>query len=638
MILKLKNIKKEYKISKKYNEVIFNNLNLSFKSGEFVCILGESGAGKSTLMNIIGGLDSSYEGNIYVDNVNLKSINLDNYRRENIGFIFQNFNLISNLTVLENVMIKLDMSKISIKDKISKSKQILKELGLEKEIHKRPNELSGGQRQRVAIARTLVTDPDIILADEPTGALDSENSIKVLEILKGISEKGKLVIVVTHSQKVLDYSSRLITIDDGQVMTDEVISEVDIENEHTSSKQKNISFLTSLKFGIRNIINNLKRNILISLASSIGIVGIIISLYIGDGVKDYIDNEINNKANPKILDIKKKGTNELYEVDYFNSEDINNILSVKNIKKIYKQSIYTNSASISFNNQKYDLVTFSSYNNIDEDELEEGKLPKDNEIVISKYLADKIVSNENYSSILGKEIDLYILDNSSTEPFIINEKVKISGIYKRDKLSIIADSMYGYISYSNLNTIYNKNSKKLLPTNLSVEVDDEDNIDMVKKNVDSLGFECTSSSSLLEDIYSYLDIATFILSSFSILSLIVSSIMIMIIMHINVVERTKEIGILRSLGARKKDIKRIFKSEALILGLVVGSISIIISNLISFLIKDIIYNNFEINFTSIKGEFMLMGILLSTIICIISSLIPASKASKVDPVDALRYE
>lgn len=638
MILKLKNIKKEYKISKKYSEVIFNNLSLSFKSGEFVCILGESGAGKSTLMNIIGGLDSNYEGNIFIDDVNIKNTNLDNYRRDNIGFIFQSFNLIPNLTVLENVMIKLDMSKVSLKDKISKSKEILKELGLEKEIHKRPNELSGGQKQRVAIARTLVTDPDIILADEPTGALDSANSIKVLEILKEISKKGKLVIVVTHSKKVLDYSSRLITIDDGQVLTDEVISDVNLEKEHTSTKQKKISFLTSIKFGIRNIINNLKRNILISLASSIGIIGIIISLYIGDGVKDYIDKEINNKANPKILDIKKKGTNELYEVDYFNSEDINNILNIKNIKNLYKQAIYTNSVSISFNNQKYDLVTFSSYNKINEDELEEGKIPKDNEIVISKYLADKMVSDENYTNILGKEIDLYVLDNSTSEPFIISEKVKISGIYKRDKISIIADSMYGYISYSNLNKIYTKNSKNLMPTNISVEVDDKDNIDIVKNSINKLDFECTSSSNVLEDIYSYLDVATFILSSFSILSLIVSSIMIMIIMHINVVERTKEIGILRSLGARKKDIKRIFQSEALILGLVVGSISVIISNLISFLIKDIVYNNFEINFTGINGKFMILGILLSTIICVISSLIPASMASKIDPVEALRYE
>lgn len=638
MILKLKNIKKEYKINKKYSEVIFNNLNLSFKSGEFVCILGESGAGKTTLMNIIGGLDSNYEGNIYFDDINIKNTNLDNYRRDNIGFIFQNFNLISNLTILENVMIKLDMSKMSLKDKISKSKEILKELGLEKEIHKMPNELSGGQKQRVAIARTLVTDPDIILADEPTGALDSANSIKVLEILKDISEKGKLVIVVTHSKKVLDYSSRLITIEDGQVLTDEVISEINLEKEHVSTKQKKISFMTSIKFGIRNIINNLKRNILISLASSIGIIGIIISLYIGDGVKDYIDKEINNKANPKILDIKKKDTNELYEVDYFNDEDISNILNVKNVKEIYKQSIYTNSVSIGYNDQKYDLVTFSSYNNINESELEVGKSPKDNEIIISKYLADKMTSNEDYSSILGKEIDLYILDNSSSEPFIISEKVKISGIYKRDKISIIADSMYGYISYSNLNKIYDKNIKKLLPTNISVEIDDEDNIDMVKKSINNLNFECTSSSNLLEDIYSYLDIATFILSSFSILSLIVSSIMIMIIMHINVVERTKEIGILRSLGARKKDIKRIFKNEALVLGIIIGCISIIVSNIISILMKDAIYNNFEINFTNIKGEFMIIGLLLSIIICIISSLAPASKASKVDPVEALRYE
>lgn len=638
MELKLKNIKKEYKVNKKVSEVIFEDLNLDFKSGEFVCILGESGTGKSTLMNMLGGLDLNYQGDIFIDNKKLKNIDLDDYRRERVGFIFQNFNLISNLTILENVMIKLDMAKMKHSDKISKSKEVLKRVGLEKEMYKRPNELSGGQKQRVAIARVLVTNPDIILADEPTGSLDFENSIKILNILKEISEEGKLVIVVTHSNKVIDYSSRLITLEGGQVITDEMLEERLIDKNFDSTEGKNINILTSIKFGIRNIFNNLKRNILISLASSIGIIGIVISLYIGDGVKDFIDKEINDKANPKILDIKKKGTNELYEVDYFDYDDINNISNIKNIDYLYKQAIYTNSVSINYNNKKYDLVTFSSYNSISNDDIIYGSIPNDNEIVISEYLASKMSSLSNYSDIIGKNIDLYIVDNSGTEPFMINEVVKISGIYKREKISFIADSMYAYISYNSLNNIYLKNNKPLLSTNISIEVDKIENIDRVKMDINKLNFECTSSSNLLNDIYNYLDIATFVLSSFSFISLVVSSIMIMIIMHINVVERTKEIGILRSLGARKKDIKRIFRCEALVLGLIIGLISNILSNLLSILLKNIIYDSFKINFISIKLSFMIFGILLSIIICIISSLIPASKASKIDPIDALRYE
>lgn len=638
MILRLSKIKKEYKINKKRSDVIFNNLNLSFKSGEFVCVLGESGSGKSTLMNIIGGLDLDYKGKVLINDMNIKNINLDDYRRDKIGFIFQNFNLISNLSALENVMLKLDMTTLKKSEKIKKAKEILKKLGLENVCDKKPNELSGGQKQRLAIARILVTDPDIILADEPTGSLDTENSKKVLEILKQISSEGKLVIVVTHSKMVLDYSSRVITINDGEVLTDEVIKDTYQDKKTLSTKKHNISKTTSIKFAIRNLCKNLKRNILISLASSIGIIGIIISLYIGDGVKDFINEEINNKASPKILDIKKKDKNDLYETSYFSKDDINNILNIKNIKKLYKQIIYTNSSAINYNNEKYDLVTLSSYTNIKKDELYKGNIPKENEIIISKYLADKISNKKDYSDILGKNIILYIIDNSNNQPFMLNEYVKISGIYKRDKISIVADCMYAYISYDTLNNIYIKNNKELMPTDLSVEVYNKNDIEKVKQKINNLDFNATSTSNIISDIYNYLDIATFILSSFSLISLVVSSIMIIIIMHINVVERTKEIGILRSLGASKKDIKTIFKSEAFCLGFLIGLLSFILSIIISIFIKGIIYDNFKIKFINIKLSFMIFGLVISIIMCIISSLIPANKASKIDPINALRYE
>jgi ABC-type lipoprotein export system ATPase subunit/ABC-type lipoprotein release transport system permease subunit len=635
MLLKLENVKKEYKVNKSYKETIFENLNLEFEYGEFVCILGESGSGKSTLLNMIGALDTNYEGNIYFNNKNLKDINIDSYRKDNISFIFQNFNLISNLTVLENVLLKLNMTKMSKKEKISIAKKYIKKLGIENVMNKKPKYLSGGQKQRVAIARALVTNPDIIIADEPTGALDFINSTKILEILKEISEEGKLVIVVTHSKKVLEYSNRVIEIKNRQVVKDEKDKKINISKDSNKSKSKKISFLTSIKFGFNNIIKNFKRNLLIAVASSIGIVGVILCLYIGDGVKKFIDNEINKKINPCMLDIKKKGTNELYEVDYYKKDEISKLKKIKNVKNIYEGVIYTNSAALKYNDKKYDLVSFSTYNKIKKENILYGD---ENGIIISKYLADKLSKEKNYKDILNKEIDIFILDNSTNEPFLINEKIKISGIYKKEKISLIDDTTYAYISYKILNNLYNKNNKELLSNSVSIEVNNKNNIDLVTKDIEKNNYEVSNSSEIIDTVYNYLDIATFILAGLSFISLIVSSIMIIIVMHINVVERTKEIGILRALGARKKDIKRIFKCESFVLGIFIGILSSISSVLLSNLIRKIIFNNFKIKFININMEFLIIGVLLSILLTLISSLIPSSKASKIDPIEALRYE
>ena len=214
--LELQNVYKDYKLD---NKQLFNalcDINVSFEKGELVSIIGESGSGKSTLMNIIGGLDSDYKGEIKIDGKNLKDFKeaeLDDYRKKKIGFVFQSFNLIPHLSVLDNVTISLTLSNIKESDKNARAIEILKKLGLEKQIKKKPTQLSGGQKQRVAIARALINNPDIILADEPTGSLDSTTTEQILEILKNIADiDNKLVIMVTHSEKVAKISSRIVEI------------------------------------------------------------------------------------------------------------------------------------------------------------------------------------------------------------------------------------------------------------------------------------------------------------------------------------------------------------------------------------------------------------------------------------------
>ena len=311
MLLKLENIKKEYKISKFNKQIILNDINLELSSGEFVCIYGESGSGKSTLMNIIGGLDNNYDGKVKIDDVSIKGLDLDNYRRDKIGFVFQNFNLIPYLTVFENVMLMLDMVKLKEKEKIKKTKEALRKVGLIKHSHKKPNELSGGMKQRVALARAIINEPDIILADEPTGALDKKNANKVLNILKNLSLEGKLVIVVTHSNNVKKFANKIITLDSGKIIKFNNISDNKIDKKSSKTLKRSLNSSICIKLGINNIFKNLKRNILIIIASSIGVIGILISLYVGSGVKKYINDEIKNNIDPLSFNITEKGKNEL---------------------------------------------------------------------------------------------------------------------------------------------------------------------------------------------------------------------------------------------------------------------------------------------------------------------------------------
>lgn len=633
MLLRLKNIKKEY-LYENNKQIVLNNINLELKSGEFICIYGESGSGKSTLMNIIGGLDNNYYGKVTIDEKNIKDYNLDNYRRDKVGFVFQNFNLISYLTIFENVMIMLDMAKLPKKEKINMTKNALQKVGLLKYMNKRPNELSGGQKQRVAIARAIINKPDIILADEPTGALDRKNSNKILNILKKISNEGKLVIVVTHSDSVKKYANKIITIDSGKIIKYKNLNNNYIKNSNNKLLKRKLNPFMCIKLGINNIFKNLKRNVLIIIASSIGIIGILISLYVGSGVKKYINKEIRNNINPLLFSLKEKNKNELYDIKYYSEEEINEIKKIKHINKIKKDISY-NSSYVVYKDKKYDLVSLSSFSNMQKKNIKKGNILNYDDIVLGEYLSDNISKKGN---IINNYILIYLLDTSNNEPKIINTSLKVSGIYKNGKIDIMNNYNYAYVKYETLERIYAKNGLILKPTELKIEIDSKDNIEYVKKEVKKLGYELSNIEEYTSTIFNYLDIATFILSSFSFISLIVSIIMIIIVFNINVIERTNEIGIFRAIGFRRRDIKRIFKTEALLIGFLTGIFSSYFSIIITRFIKSITISKFNINLINIEPNYIAFGISISIIVCLIGSIIPSNKASKLNIVDALRYE
>ena len=296
-MLELKGVTKGYKTGG-ISRVALKHVTVNFRENEFAAILGPSGSGKTTLLNIIGGLDKYDSGDLKINEKSTKKFrdkDWDSYRNHRIGFVFQSYNLIPHQTVLQNVRLALTLSGISKRESIRRAKKVLKDVGLSEHIYKRPAQLSGGQMQRVAIARALVNDPDILLADEPTGALDSETSLQIMDLLKQIAAE-KLVVMVTHNPELADkYATRIINLKDGKIISDsdpydgKVKTDIDLELAKKKSKKTRMSFITAAGLSMRNLLTKKARTCLVAIAGSIGIIGIALISAVSTGFQNYID-------------------------------------------------------------------------------------------------------------------------------------------------------------------------------------------------------------------------------------------------------------------------------------------------------------------------------------------------------------
>ena len=362
-MLKLKNIKKNYETS---NEVVkaLKGIDIEFRKSEFVAILGPSGCGKTTLLNIIGGLDKYTSGDLIIDNISTKKYkdrDWDTYRNHRIGFVFQNYNLITHQSVLANVELALTLSGVDKKSRKKKAIQVLEKVGLKDQIYKKPNQLSGGQMQRVAIARALVNDPDIILADEPTGALDTKTSVQIMEILKDIS-KDKLIIMVTHNPDLAQkYASRIINLLDGEITNDTrpYNSKKDLKDKLEKNKKTSMSFITAMNLSLNNLMTKKGRTILTAFAGSIGIIGIALILALSNGVQEYINNVEEETLTSYPITIQKESVE---MADFFSSLKPEVNKQEHNDNKIYSNDVMsemmsTMSAKVKSNN----LEEFKKY-------------------------------------------------------------------------------------------------------------------------------------------------------------------------------------------------------------------------------------------------------------------------------------
>ena len=374
-MLELKNIKKSYRVGEVRQEVL-KGIDIKFRNNEFTSILGSSGSGKTTLLNIIGGLDKYDSGELIIDGVSTKNYNdrdWDSYRNYRVGFIFQSYNLIMHQTVLSNVEIALTLTGVSKQERRNKAIDALKKVGLGDHINKKPNQLSGGQMQRVAIARALVNDPEIILADEPTGALDSKTSVQIMDLLKEIAG-DKLVIMVTHNPELAkEYSTRIIELKDGKIIDDSNPCK-DKENKVSERviKKTSMSLLSALSLSFNNLLTKKGRTFLTAFAGSVGIIGIALVLALSNGVRNYIDDMQNDSSGNQAISVKNTRTEtvkssdvkintekkEKHDNQILANDDISSNLTLTQQQLIKKQDLKDLKTYI--DNNKKELEKYSS--------------------------------------------------------------------------------------------------------------------------------------------------------------------------------------------------------------------------------------------------------------------------------------
>ncbi|MGR8824387.1 ATP-binding cassette domain-containing protein [Leuconostoc mesenteroides] len=656
--LELKDIHKSYFLGKDEFPVL-KGINLSFDKGEFVSILGESGGGKSTLMNIIGGLDRNFSGDVLINGNRLdhkQEKKLDVYRRETIGYIFQSFNLINYQTNLENVETSLNMTTLSSAQRKQRAMELLEKVGLSEHVHKYPSQLSGGQKQRVAIARALAADPDVMIADEPTGALDSVNTTEVLELLEQIAQEGKLVIVVTHSQAVANYGTRILHMADGKIDEEKNLKD---KFEAPSAPDR----LTSRPLSTRSVwdmaFDHLKykklQNFLIILGSAIGVFSVILFLGLGNGIKGYINNQVSSLANPNYptvvkntLDDDDASSNERvqaraqasttnYSSIVFSDNVIKKVSNVKNVAKTY-QGYEFNGAVFKYGKAQSQAGTqVQTWSPIYADKvIKAGHKPSgDNEIVIDKTFAQK--ANKNWKSLIGKNITYtYVAYNQNNQAVPVTSTMKIVGITDGGQAGTVFATTFAAMKkdLAKANAMTEANY-------LTLKVNDTENVKSTVSAVNKIkdngkqAVVAVSIGSVLDTINTITSLASYVLAAIAGISLIVSAIMIIVTTYMSVSERTKEIGVLRALGARSKDIRGLFTNEALLMGIISAVLGIVTAYLGQFAMNAALYGLIKFDIVQVSLGNVIFAVVISLVIALFASFVPSRRAANLNTIDAL---
>ncbi|WP_125583878.1 ABC transporter ATP-binding protein/permease [Levilactobacillus cerevisiae] len=633
--LEINNIHKSYHLADGTALAVLNGINATFGPGEFVSIVGESGGGKSTLMNIIAGLDSDYTGDVSINGRSLSQMNereLDQYRRENVGFIFQSFNLISHLTILENVLVGLEMTTLPHADQVAKAQHLLAEVGLAKRENVYPNQLSGGQKQRVAIARALATDPQIIIADEPTGALDEQNTQEILKLLDTIAAQGKLVIAVTHSQAVATHGTRIVHLDHGILDRDETLKmPYSDATQSPALKSRHLRFRAIIQMALKHMQRNFGTNLLITLGGAVGIFSVVLMLALGRGIGGYISHEISGNLNPTTSEVTHKVKDGNTAAVQMTAKDVAQLKGLSHVTHVEK-GFFMPSVQVQYHGRNVTTSYSQTYNRTFlRKNLIKGQNPtRTNTIVLSRDIAKKY-NKHHYQALLGKTVTVYVnATDAHQRPVLLKKQVSVVGFTKSSNTAVL--------SWQTVANMAKAQDVTLKPTFLAVTVHQLKDVKTFEAQAKKLNYKLTGVGSYINTINQYVSLASYVLAGIAAISLIVSAIMIIVVLYISVGTRTKEIGILRALGVRKADIRALFVSEAMILGLLYSVLGLVFAELLGLAINAAAKGFVHYSIIQVAPGFMLFAILVGVLISLIAAWAPARKAAKLDPIEALSYE
>lgn len=641
-MIKLENISKTFQFGE--NEICaLKNINLTIQKGEFVAIMGQSGSGKSTLMNILGALDTPSSGSYFIDGREISRFDLDELamlRSKKFGFVFQRYNLISTLNSMQNVALSAVYAGVEKSVREAKANEILSDLGLGDKTQNLPNKLSGGQQQRVSIARALINGGEIILADEPTGALDSKSGIKVMEIIKNLHEKGHTIILVTHDSSIAGWANRVIEIKDGKILSDTKKSELKFELKEQNLPQKREfsanfdRFKESFKMSISSIFAHKLRSILTMLGIIIGVMSVICVIALGKGSQEQI-----------MSSIKRIGTNtiEIFPGSGFGDMRSGRIKTLTRDDASYlaKQNFLDYSTP---NTNTSGVITYAN-KNINGSLRGGGK----------DSLAVNGITLQSGRTFSADDIEnsraVVIIDqNAKNELFADENPIGKTIFFNRRPLSIIgvaapndafgsSENVRIYAPYTSvINNITGDRYIHSITVKVKDDIDSQAAEERVKKLLSQKhgksDFFTFNSDTIKQTIESTTQTMQLLIASIAAISLIVGGIGVMNIMLVSVTERTKEIGIRMAIGARKSDILQQFLIEAVLLCVLSGIIGVILA----FFAGEI-FNWLNLDFVMrFSVAPVVLSLVASSAIGIIFGYIPALQASKLNPIDALLQE